>query len=164
MRNLIVLISLVAAFSATANERVKIAKTFVGEYKLKAELVNQTDDPCSAELVVFFWDQDKFLDLQFVDRANFNMPIEERPSRRIYMENSWVFDVINKVNLSEDEKHKTTTRITNTRIEEKNLKGKPDDYKFVNQANFSKIPFNGDVRFEYINKKKKRKECLYSRL
>lgn len=161
MKKLILLVALVASFASNANERIEIAKKFEGRYKLVAEIANELDEPCAAELDVRYWKTDKFLDLQFVDSSLGIYTVDISPVQRAYLENSFVFDVINKVNISADEEYMTNTRINNTRIEERTFKGEPGDYEIRTQAYFSRNVFNGQVRFEFVNKKQKRKECLY---
>ncbi|MFT6069114.1 MAG: hypothetical protein ACJAT2_000409 [Bacteriovoracaceae bacterium] len=161
MQKVIILLFLVSAFSVSANERIEIAKKFEGRYELVKELANDFDEPCARELAVRYWKTDKFLDLQFVDSSLGIYTVDHSPAVRAYVENSYVYDVINKVNTSEDEEYMTTTRINTTRIEERTYKGEPGDYELRTQAYFSRNVFNGQVRFEFINKKLKRKECLY---
>lgn len=161
MQKLIILMALVSAFSASANERIEIAKKFEGRYNLVREVSNDFDEPCANELSVRYWKTDKFLDLQFVDSSLGIYTVDLSPAVRAYLENSFVFDVINKVNTSEDEKYMTTTRINTTRMEERTYKGKPGDYELRTQAYFSRNVFNGQVRYEFVNKKLKRIECLY---
>jgi len=154
----------ILGFSAVANERVEIAKRFNGAYELKVELHNDLKEACAPELRVKYWNSEKFLDLQFLNQDEGIYFVNQQPSLRQYLENSYVFDVINKVNISENEKYKTVTRINSTRIEERTYKGKPDDYEIRTQVFFSVNPFNKEVRFELIDKKNKRKECLYSKI
>ncbi len=164
MRSLITLIALMAGITANANERIDIAKRFTGAYELKVELHNDHKEACAPELRVKYWNSEKFLDLQFLNPNEGIFFVNQQPSLRQYLENSYVFDVINKVNISEDEKYKTVTRINSTRIEERTYKGKPDKYKVRSQVFFSVNPFNKEVRYETIDKKNERKECLYSRI
>lgn len=161
MQKLIVLIALLSSFSAMANERIEIAQKFEGRYELVKELSNDFDEACVKGLSVRYWKTDKFLDLQFVDAGLGLYRVDISPVLRAYLENSYVFDIINKVNISPDEKYMTTTRINTTRLEERTFKGKPGDYELRTQAFFSRNIFNGQVRYEFINKKNKRKECLY---
>lgn len=162
MRNLTIFIAAMATFSAFANERVDIAKTYEGNYKLTAQLANDVDEDCAPSLKIRYWNSDKFLDLQFLDPSLGITFVNISPVRRAYLENTYAFDVVNKINISEDEKYKTTTRINTTRIEERTYKGKPGKYKVRTQTFLSQNIFNGDVRFEIVNKKNERKECLYS--
>ena len=161
MHKLIAAVAIFGSITAFANVREDIARTFTGTYRLDKELANDTKEPCAPELRVKYWNSDKLLDLQFLTPDAGIFYVNQRPSFRTYLENTFAFDVINKVNVSIDEKYKTTTRITNTRIEERTYKGKPGKYKIKNSAFFSRNPFNQSVRFEFINKKSKRKECLY---
>ena len=156
--------ALLIATTAFANERVDIARKFTGAYLLKSEINNDTKEDCAPELRVKYWNSENFLDLQFLNPQEGILFVNIQPSYREYLENSYVFDAINKVNISEDEKYKTTTRINTTRIEERTYKGKPDKYKLETQAFFSVNPFNKDVRFQFVNKKKKSKECLYRKI
>lgn len=164
MHKLMTLMALLVATTAFSNERVDIARKFTGGYLLKSEINNGTKEDCAPELRVKYWNSEKFLDLQFLNTNEGVFFVNIQPSVREYLENSYVFDVVNKVNISEDEKYKTTTRINTTRIEERTYKGKPDKYKLQTQAFFSVNPFNGDVRFQFVDKKKKSKECLYKKI
>jgi hypothetical protein len=161
MQKLIIVVALLGAFSVSANERIDIAKTFEGRYELVKELANDFDKACARELSVRYWKTDKLLDLQFVDSSLGIFTVDHSPAVRAYIKNSYAYDVVNKVNTSEDEEYKTVTRINNTRIEERTFKGEPDDYDLRTQSYFSRNVFNGQVRYEFINKKLKRKECLY---
>ena len=125
------------------------------------EVFNTMKEPCDPELRIKYWNGDKLLDLQFLNPNEGVFYVNESPVTREFLENSFAFDVINRVNVSEDEKYKTVTRINNTRIEERTYKGKPGKYKVRTQTFLSKNVFNGQVRVEFINKKLKRFECLY---
>lgn len=162
MKTITMLVAALATMTAFANERVDIAKTYEGKYELRAELANDTKHACAPELKIKYWESDKLLDLQFINPFEGITFVNLSPVTREFLENTYAFDVINKVNISENEKYKTVTRINTTRIEERTYKGKPDKYKIQTQTFLSQNIFNGDVRFEFINKKNDKKECLYS--
>lgn len=161
MKNLIVLAAILVSVPSFASERADIAKSFAGSYELKYELNNDTRKKCAPALEIKYWEYDKLLDLQFLNPSEEILFVNASPVRREFIETSFVFDVINKVNISSDEKYKTVTRVNTTRISEKTYKGKPDKYKLRTQVFLSRNIFNGEVRYEFINKKKKVIECLY---
>ena len=154
----------ILSITANANEQrspFESAQPFLGTADFVFEGVNNTKTECAPSLKSTYWMNDAFLDIQLLDEENDINFVKESPRTREYLENSFVFDMVNSINISPDEDYKTETVVTSLKVSEFTYKKKgfSKKYKVINGVTFS-ISGEHFVLRTY-KKKKLQKVCYY---
>lgn len=164
--NKLILIGFISLFSifANADEQKSLfekAQPFLGTAEFVFEGVNNDKTTCAPSLRSTYWMNEGFIDIQLLDEENGVNFVDENPRTRDYLENSFVFDIVNSENISPDETFITKTSITPLKVSEFTFKKKKfsKKYKAINGVSLSLS--NEHLILRTYKKDKLLKVCYY---